>query len=413
MNNKIYLAIFLLFLIPFLAGCTTSTEVARETTTTTITTTTTTNTSTSSSTSTSTTTTSSSTSTSSTTTTTTTTILTYSISGTVKFASTSDPVKNGVAISISGPETKVVTSDASTGNYSISDLPAGTYTLEAAKAGWNTSTETISLGSNTTLDFSLWPTSWEVITSSTIGTTNLNDVASIENGSNPLIGKLYVVGDSGKIYSSSDGGTSWIEINSPTSESIVSVVDGGTCVLIANQIGGIFSTIEANPSSSSWKYEGAVTNETISAWRAYGPASWNMVTSSGKLLKTSDGGTSYADITPPGKTVKDVCTYGFAIGAACASGTIKISSDEGSSWQDLNITPETTNDLLGIFFRLGNNSAITVSAGGEIYVTQDFTTSLPKRELDGIPYPLRGCYTIGSLSGSMVVGENGLILRRK
>ncbi len=81
---------------------------------------------------------------------------TYSISGTIHSISNSGPALSGATVSIAGKT--VTTSD--TGTFSISGIPAGTYTFSVAKSGYETYTNvTYPVGSNLTgLNFYLTQT---------------------------------------------------------------------------------------------------------------------------------------------------------------------------------------------------------------------------------------------------------------
>jgi hypothetical protein len=63
---------------------------------------------------------------------------TYSMSGTIHSGSNTGPVLAGATVSIAG---KTATS-SSTGTFSITGIPAGTYTLSISKSGYNTYTNT-------------------------------------------------------------------------------------------------------------------------------------------------------------------------------------------------------------------------------------------------------------------------------
>ena len=295
----------------------------------------------------------------------------------------------------------MVTSDASTGNYSISDLPAGTYTLEAVKTGWNTSTETISLGSNTTLNFSLWPTSWEVIHIG--GCSTIESITSVES-----LGKLFAVGDGGQtsfILSSSDG-LNWQNLSSPTNEALVTVQGLGPYgVGVINKNGGLFYSTE----ESTWNYFANLTSEAIRDAYILDPSSWEVITESGKVVQTLDSGGSFRNITPPlDHQYYALQGYGPILIVVGANGSAFFTSEctgVSISWSQFNITTEA----LTSFFWDFSNKAIAGTQTGAIYVSTDQGSSFA-REVDGIPYPITAATGGGNIF--IVGGGNGLILKR-
>ncbi len=105
--------------------------------------------------------------------------LLYSISGTVTDSVTGDPLISA-SVSVSGPFNGNTTTDGS-GQYTISDLPPGQYTIELSASGYVTKSRVRSITtSSLTEDFSLRPV---VITTTLSGT-----VTDAPDGTTPIAG---------------------------------------------------------------------------------------------------------------------------------------------------------------------------------------------------------------------------------
>lgn len=117
-----------------------------------------------------------------------------SITGTVKFATTSDGVKGNTYISYTGPASGSTMANTVTGVYGIAGLSDGTYSLTVTKEGWTTSTETVVLSTSAIQHLSITPANWEV---HFIGSTNLNRMSLLSNGNRR---NYLIVGDNGTAY---------------------------------------------------------------------------------------------------------------------------------------------------------------------------------------------------------------------
>jgi predicted MPP superfamily phosphohydrolase len=86
-----------------------------------------------------------------------------SLSGTVTNSRTTFGI-SGALVSISGPASKSTTT-GDNGNYSFTDIPAGTYTLSVSEAGYRPYSDSVAVSGNTTKNVSLTP----YVTISTLG----------------------------------------------------------------------------------------------------------------------------------------------------------------------------------------------------------------------------------------------------
>lgn len=409
MRNLILAVLIGIVLIGLVMLVTQCGQVAEEPTTTTTTTTTS-----------STTTTGGPTTTTSTSTTTTTTL--FSISGKIGFATTSDGIKGGVELYLTASPTVIATTtaNATDGTYSFTGLEPGTYTVVASKAGWTISDESSTISSaNVTRNLAAYPTSWEVLRVG--GGESLKDICSSESVS-AFAGTLFAVGGSSSVMLTAEASdpTNWMSTSSPTTDALVEIYDGpgGNNLIIYSYAAGLYTN-----NGGGWVFVATATSESVVAMDQATSRTAEAVTATGKLLRTEDQLVTLIDISPAGAFVRDVRILDndedkcVAVGNSGVVGD-RYDSGSGSTWH--NRTSDITEDLTGIevWGSSGSEKTMVVSSGGNIYVTEDTKFEHFTVDLGGVPYSLNGVRGTDMKhavfpSGAVVVGDNGLILRRR
>ncbi|MFC1637614.1 hypothetical protein ACFL1W_01200, partial [Candidatus Margulisiibacteriota bacterium] len=353
-----------------------------------------------------------------TTTTTTTTIPSFSISGTVNFVTTSDGIRGGVDITVTESSAVVdsTSAEATSGTYEVSGLDAGTYTLIASKDGWTIPTIEVVISSADLSDQDLTaePTSWEVLRVG--GGEVLKDACSMEV-LQAFRGDMFAIGSGSSVLLSAEAAapTSWSAWPSPTTEALVETREWADSWLYV--IDRLATAYRNN--SSGWTSIGAFTNEAVAALDLGTNFTWEAVTEAGKLIRSEDQGVSYTDISPSGKFVRDVRLLDGEDDECVAVGDGGyVGHRYSDSW--LNRTSDITEDLTGIeiWDIGGSEKTMVVSTNGTIYVTTDTKFEHFTADLSGIPYALNGVRGMDMKhavfpSGAVVVGNNGLIMRRK
>jgi photosystem II stability/assembly factor-like uncharacterized protein len=293
---------------------------------------------------------------------------------------------------------------------------------------------------------------WDSLSS---GTTNLLSSVFFNNANTG-----YVVGDSGTILKTTDGGLNWLPLNSGTSvflksvhfpqENIGYVVGGGGTILKTTD-GGINWIIKN--SGITYSVVSIYFTDTETGYAAGGGGVW---ASSGRLYKTTNGGESWSEIFSIGFTcfkvsftspdtgfiaawdlafgdvyyyiskttdggvtwntlsigdvneyaITDVCfvdiNTGYAVGVV---GTILKTTDGGIFWTSLSSgTSETLNSVFFIDsttgYVVGNNIILKTIDGGANWTSQSMEAS---GELLSVNFP--------SLETGYIVGDSGIILK--
>lgn len=262
----------------------------------------------------------------------------------------------------------------------------------------------------------------------------------------------YVVGLSGTILKTTNGGTTWSPLSSGTDYRLASVdFPDANHGYVAGQTGTLFKTSNAGLTwtdvsigispyysvsfadssigcvvgSESYGYAGLI-DKTINAGSNWTPVFYSSeyvlnsvyfinantgyaVGGSGTILQTSDGGTTWmADIvTGTNKELESVYfpdeNTGYAVGNY---GTIVKTSDAGNTWTALS---SGTPQLLRSVFFPDANTGYAVGNYGNILKTIDGGTTWITLS-SGNPYPLYAVYFTDVNTG-YAVGEHGTILK--
>jgi hypothetical protein len=339
---------------------------------------------------------------------------TYSISGKVLFASTSDPVKGGVAVEASGifVDSRQATADVNTGNFTISGCQPGTYLISGTKNGWTINQLSVSV-SNTDLtgkNLTATPAKWQIMHVGGGNTINaIDNLTSIET--------IVAAGNLGSIMlKASTPFTSWTSMTSPTSEPLVNVSGKDGFTVITRSARMFNSTNEGDSWIADYSFMGFVsplTNEAISdvALTGFG-GQMVYVTETGKVVKRPIS-TPFTGVTPPGAFIKGFVRDSLSVISMRVvgnNGAAYKTTNGGSTWTALGtFPPSATLESLSQGYLGGENKGIVLSLNGTIYVTLDGGATWTE-DLSGIPYPLSGINMLDS--GTFVIGGNGLIMQQ-
>jgi photosystem II stability/assembly factor-like uncharacterized protein len=208
-------------------------------------------------------------------------------------------------------------------------------------------------------------TTWDNLTSPT-----KSSLFGVTFGNNTFVG----VGDYGNIVRSTDNGTTWDNATSSTAYRLQGVTFGNNTFVGVGIYGNIVrstdngSTFE-NPTSlpvgqytgnSPLKYEGVT----------FGNDTFVAVGRNGKIVRSTDNGSSWDNATTDNSTAKDLngVTFGNNTFVAVGDyGNVVRSTDNGTTWD--NATSENTQNFEEITF--GNNTFVAVSRKGRIFWSTD------------------------------------------
>ncbi len=339
---------------------------------------------------------------------------TYSISGKVLFATTSDPVKGGVEVYNNAPFTPhlLATADAQTGEFTITGCPPGMYTLNGNKSNWTVDPKYMVQVTNSDVtgqNLTATPEKWQILH---VGGGSLNTINSYQSG-DPLVAGG---GASSVLLKSSDPYTGWNSVSSlPTSQKLVTILGKAPFTIIDRTAWAYSSTDECNSwtlaNLSAFGITNPITNEAISdlelllGGKVY-------VTETGKLIKSTSN-TSFSDVTPAGAFINGFLRDSIGainITVVGNNGATYRTTNGGSTWTALGVFPASaTLESLSQGYFGESGKGLIVSANGTIF--QTFNGGATWEEaLSGIPYPLYGINM--PEIGTFVVGGNGLIMQQ-
>ncbi len=181
----------------------------------------------------------------------------------------------------------------------------------------------------------------------------------------------YVVGYSGTILKTTDGGDNWTELVSGSSQTLFSVtfVDANTGLVGANN-GWVLKTTDAG---ASWT--GYHTGARGAVWALDFPTAstgyaWTEEVGYASFCKSTDGGETWS------VHASDHIMFGFDFpenaqtGYACGTGGVVFkTTDGGATWT--NQSYQTSNQLTGVDFPVGEYVGFTVGMNGMILKTID------------------------------------------
>ena len=236
--------------------------------------------------------------------------------------------------------------------------------------------------------------------------TSFNDMTILDSN------HCFAVGSKGKIYQSSNGGISWSELQSNTSENLFSICHvGGVLYVTVPSEGKVlrssnyqsFNSYQLNGFNGNFVYFYDENNGFVTGGQP------------GKLAKTTNGGDTWQVIETnfPGylKKVHFITALnGFAIGQAKENGTVQAvvlkTTDGGNSWQQIHA--ETSTMYNDIYFTDASNGHV-VGSEGKVLRTTNGGTSFTSTTT-GVTMMLNDVTFVNMYVG-YVVGNMGTILK--
>lgn len=213
-----------------------------------------------------------------------------------------------------------------------------------------------------------------------------------------------VMGGTGNIYTSDDGGASWIYQTLGTTKTLRDVAWNGSSLYVAVGDGG---TIQTSPDGESWTIQTSGTaNDLMQV--DYLNGQFIAVGASGTIL-TSDNGTDWTlRASGTTRTLKDIAFGGgeyIVVGGDSSSNPVILSSDTGAVWSS------TTTGFINRSFitvAYGNGAFLALMQYGQVYRSDDGTgwTEAPSLPGTGTQYPTDIIYAGGKFAA---VGGYGKI----
>lgn len=259
-----------------------------------------------------------------------------------------------------------------------------------------------SLNVTTSGNYQVAGTSGWVKQSPTGGTTDLNDVYSVNN-------RVFIVGDNGFMRRSYNNGGVYTTINTGTAQNLNSVhfVDTLTGWVVGN--GGLilFTADKGN----NWTTQTSGTTENLTSVQFVNATTGYVCGANGTILNTTDGGLNWSAQTSGTSEQLNAIqfstganiTNGYAVGN---NGTILRTTNSGANWSIQ--TSGTTANLNGVGVN-GANVATVVGDGGVI-LRKSTNAGAFVAQTSGTAQNLTSCQ-MRSGSRINVVGDGGIVLR--
>jgi photosystem II stability/assembly factor-like uncharacterized protein len=214
----------------------------------------------------------------------------------------------------------------------------------------------------------------------------------------------WIVGESGVLLATQNGGTSWASLPSGTSEGLTDVY------FINTQEGWIVGNASIRRTTNGGSTWLALSPPVARPWDdiefRYHPSGWIVggdILSDGRILKTTDGGISWSDVTNiaiPGSSHRIQFTseeVGWLMASGGVSGSSQLlyrTSDAGTSWT-LVLSGTTDTAFSSISF-VSDSTGWVSTYQDAIYRTNDAGTSW---DILATPSHFRSIYFIDSLRG--------------
>jgi photosystem II stability/assembly factor-like uncharacterized protein len=218
---------------------------------------------------------------------------------------------------------------------------------------------------------------------------------------------IYATGNNGVILKSTDGGISWIFLNSGLGQQILRGLHflNDTVGFVCGQGQRIGKTINGG---QTWTYQ-SFGLYWLRELHFPGNEIGFCVGDGGNIHKTVDGGSTWLhSFGAPSEELWEVQFTSVDTGFVCGTnGTLLRTTDSGNSWIQLNAG--TTNSLLSLSFInsqvgyvVGTDGLILFTAdGGDNWVTESSNTTLNLSEIVMLDYEI-----------AYIVGQNGTILKK-
>ncbi|MFC1511283.1 carboxypeptidase regulatory-like domain-containing protein [Candidatus Margulisiibacteriota bacterium] len=353
----------------------------------------------------------------------------YDITGTISWEAFGDLVLPGVVVTLEG-STQTTTTDAN-GQYSFSDVAAGSHTVSFYMPGWTfyPTSESLTVGADATQNATAEVTGFQVITP-TGDTNDYNSIHSKVPDEGGGVFSVVVGGDSGAFMTSTDGGSTWTDLSyggtealaCPTSEAItyVSLTDGYALV----EVNGNYRNLtEANVweddlGGNDLASRGGCLDHTLTG-------SVYTVTTDYAILKSLPPPPTMLSPEFPCRGIAVTSQEGVeTVYAVGVEGAFRKSTDSGASWgtaQTL-VAGEALNDI-DLMDATGSGGVVytstlfAVGAAGTVVVSTDTGTNWSTL-VEGIPVVLNGVSSSRNGNSTAtyeyntyICGEDGLILK--
>ena len=219
---------------------------------------------------------------------------------------------------------------------------------------------------------------WKV---SNFTTANWTSIASSTNGA-----KVVAVASSGQIFTSTNGGVSWITNLAPITNwtGVASSADGNRLVAVSGSA-GIYTnsgivwglSYQTSPLATTWQCVGSsVDGSNLVA------AGVQIITS--EIYYSTNAGASWAKAAAGNYNLKSIAYAGNGTNVFAAGSTVITSTNAGASWSLLNNPPNinylvcSTNGLkLAGITTTGNNPVYTSTNGGANWITNTVGQASP------------------------------------
>ena len=244
----------------------------------------------------------------------------------------------------------------------------------------------------------------------TISNTGIPQEAALYSVYFTTVDTGYVVGNFGNFYTTTDGGMSWQnkEITRGHMRSIFFKDKSNGLISVD---GALYSSSDKG---STWVDitntlpQGISGADIKSTEVFFANASVGFLLLQGKVLKTQNGGLSWNPINVPAMALQDIDIVQDSIGYMCAiNSRILKSFDRGSSWQ---LIPNFNGNRPTTIEFINKNKGVVGTAEGEIYSTNDGGNNWSRNiHMQNIRF--HKAATPGRISQVFVVGSNGTILR--
>ena len=217
--------------------------------------------------------------------------------------------------------------------------------------------------------------------------------------------KGWAVGSSGKILTTSNGGTTWAEQTSGTTQTLFSVQF--TSATQGWAVGGGGTILTTSNGGTTWTAQTSGTTQTLNGVYFTSANQGWVVASGGAILTTSNGGTTWtAQTNPASYGLNSVyfisATQGWAVGN---QGTMLTTSNGGTTWTTQ--TSGTTTGFGSVHF-ISATQGWAVGSGGSIFTTSNGGTTWTA-QTSGTTQPVLSVYFTSATQG-WAVGSNGTIL---